>query len=71
VDKSLDRRLVEVAQVTGTLPGFLTEHQGLRVDEAEGINDDLALDGLDRIDDDGDGAGRKLFEGLLGLDINR
>ncbi|KAH0294814.1 hypothetical protein KCU62_g420, partial [Aureobasidium sp. EXF-3399] len=29
----------------------------LRVDQAEGIDDDLALDGLDGIDDNGDGAG--------------
>jgi len=70
VDKGLDRRLVEVAQVTGTLSGFLSEHQGLGVDKAEGVDDDLSLDGLNGIDDDGDGAGCKLFEGLLGLDIN-
>jgi hypothetical protein len=40
----------------------LTEHEGLGVDEAEGINDDFALDRLDGVNDDGDSAGGELFE---------
>lgn len=62
VDESLDRWLVEVAQVGGGLAGLLSEHEGLWVDEAEGIDDDLALDGLDGVDDHGDGAGSELLE---------
>jgi hypothetical protein len=42
----------------------------LWVDEAEGVNDYLALDGLDGIDDDGHGARSELFEGLLGVDVD-
>jgi len=39
-------------------------HEHLRVDQSESINDDLSLDGLDRIDDDRDGSRVELFEGL-------
>jgi hypothetical protein len=39
-------------------------------DESERINNDFALDGLDGIDHDGDGAGGELFEGLLSVDID-
>jgi hypothetical protein len=52
------------------LSGLLSEHESLRVDEAEGVNDDLALDGLDRVNDDGDSAWCELFEGLLGVDVD-
>ena len=52
------------------LPGLLSEHESLGVDKAESINDDLALDGLDRIDDDGDGAWCELLERLLGVDVD-
>jgi hypothetical protein len=48
----------------------LSEHESLRVDETEGVNDDLALDGLNRVNDDGDSAGCELFEGLLGVDVD-
>jgi hypothetical protein len=71
VDERLDRGLVEVADVGSGLAGFVTHHQGLRVDEAEGIDDDLALDGLDGVDYDGDGAGRELLERLLRVDVDR
>jgi hypothetical protein len=40
------------------------------VDEAEGIDDNFSFDGLDRVDDDGNGTRRELFEGLLGVDID-
>jgi hypothetical protein len=42
----------------------------LRVDEAESVDDDLALDGLDRVDDYSDGARCELLERLLRVDIN-
>lgn len=71
VDEGLDGGLVEVADVGGGLAGLVAHHEGLRVDEAEGIDDDLALDGLDGVDDDGDGAGSKLLERLLCVDVDR
>lgn len=37
----------------------------LRVDKTERVDDDLALDGLDWVDDDGDISGVQLLEGLL------
>jgi hypothetical protein len=42
----------------------------LRVDKAEGIDDNFALDGLNRVDDHSDSAGCELFERLLRVDIN-
>ena len=71
MDKSLNGGLVQVAQVRSALSRFLAKHQGLGVDEAEGINDNLSLYTLYRIDDDSDGAGRQLLEGLLSIDIDR
>jgi hypothetical protein len=52
------------------LTRFLAKHERLRVDKSESIDDDLALDRLNGINDDGNGSGCKLFEGLLGVDIN-
>jgi hypothetical protein len=49
----------------------VAHHKGLRVDEAEGVDDDLALDRLDGVDDDGDGAGGELLERLLRVDVDR
>jgi hypothetical protein len=42
----------------------------LRVDGPECIDDDLALDRLYGIDNNGDGAGCKLLEALLGADVD-
>lgn len=53
-----------MADVGGGLPRLETHHDALGVDRAERINHDLALDGLDGIDHDGDGAGVELLEGL-------
>jgi hypothetical protein len=44
VDEGLDGGLVEVADVGGGLAGLVAHHEGLGVDEAEGVDDDLALD---------------------------
>ena len=52
------------------LPGFLSEHECLRVDEAESVDDDLALDRLNGVDDHSDSAGCELLERLLRVDIN-
>lgn len=71
MDKCLNRGLVQVAKVGRALSGLLTQHEGLRVDQTEGIDDNLALDGLNGIDDNGDSAGCQLLEGLLRVDIDR
>lgn len=70
VYQGLDRWLVQVAHVGSGLAGFLAEHEGLGVYEAEGIDDDFALDGLDRVDDHSDRAWGELLEGLLGVDVD-
>lgn len=57
MDQRLDARLVQVAQIRGGLARLLAHHDGGGGDEPEGIDDDFALDGLDGVDDDGDGAG--------------
>lgn len=59
-----------MSQVGGGLARLVAHHKSLRLDQAEGIDDDFALDGLHRIDDDGDSARRQLFEGLLRVDID-
>lgn len=71
VDKGLDRGFVQMANVRCGLAGLVTHHESLRVDQAEGVNDNLALDGLYRIDDYGNGAGSELFERLLRVDVDR
>ena len=70
VYQRLDRGFVEMAEIGGGLAGFLSEHKGLWVDQSEGVDDHLALDRLDRINDDGYRTGRQLLEGLLGVDID-
>lgn len=70
VDERLDGRFVQVPKVGGGLAGFLAHHEGLRVDETEGVDDDFAFNGLDRVHDDGDGAARQGFKGLLGVDVD-
>ncbi len=62
--------LLRWPRVTGAQTRLLAEHQRLRVDEPEGINNDLPLDRLDRVNDHGDGSRRKLLEGLLRVDID-
>ena len=70
VDESLDRWLVEVADVGCRLAWLLAGHERLWVDQAEGINNDLSLDRLNRINDDGDCSWVELLEGLLCVDID-
>lgn len=60
----LNARLLQVSDVARALSRLNTHHDLLRVDRPERINHDLALDGLDWIDDNGDGAGVELLEGL-------
>lgn len=70
VDEGLDGGLVEVADVGRCLAGLVAHHEGLRVDEAEGVDDNFSLYGLDGVDDDCDGARGELLERLLGVDVD-
>ncbi|KAL8865861.1 MAG: hypothetical protein Q9174_006652, partial [Haloplaca sp. 1 TL-2023] len=60
--QGLNRRFVEMTKIRGGLTGFLAHHEGLGVYETEGIDDDFSFDGLNGVDNDGDGAGGELFE---------
>lgn len=70
VDEGLNGGFVEVTEIGCALTGLLAQYEGLRVYEAEGVDDDFSFDGLDGVDDDGDGAGGELFEGLLRVDVD-
>ena len=70
VDQGLDRWLVQVTQVRCCLPGFLTHDDGLRLNQSEGVDNDLALHGLDRVNDNCNSTGGKLFKRLLSVDID-
>lgn len=60
-----------MSQVRCRLSRLLAHDDGLRLNETERVNDDLALDGLDGINNNSNCAGRKLLEGLLRIDIDR
>ena len=62
MNESLYTRLIEVTDVTRSLPGLLARHEGVGVDGAEGVNDDFAADRLDGIDHDSYCAGMQLLE---------
>ena len=70
MDEGLDAGFVKVAEIGGCLARFLAVHECLWIDEAESVNDHFAFYGLDGIDDDGDGAGCELLEGLLCVDVD-
>ena len=70
VNECLNGRFVEMTQVRCALTRFLTEHKRLRVDESESIDDDLALDRLNGINNDGNSSRCQLFKGLLCVDID-
>jgi hypothetical protein len=59
-----------VSDIRRCLAGLAASYDSLWVDEAEGINDDLAFDGLNGVNDDGD---RPRVQRLKGLeaDINK
>lgn len=71
MDKRLNRGLVQMAQIGSALPGFLSHDKGLWVNQTEGVDDDLALDRLDWIDDHGNSTRGQLLKTLLGIDIDR
>ena len=64
VDERLDARLRDVPDVGRRLARLLPDDDAVRVDEPEGVDHDFAFDGLDRVDDDGDGAAVELLERL-------
>lgn len=66
----MNRWLVEMSQVRRALTGFLAEHEGLWINESERVNDNLPLDRLDWVDNNSDSSWGKLFERLLGVDID-
>jgi hypothetical protein len=57
-----------MSNVTGRLAGFTAGHQGLWLNQSESINDDLALDGLNGVDNHGDSTVMQLFKGLCSHD---
>mmetsp|Transcript_70931 Transcript_70931/g.196356 ORF Transcript_70931/g.196356 Transcript_70931/m.196356 type:complete len:393 (-) Transcript_70931:35-1213(-) len=65
VDERLDGGLVQVPDVARVLPRLLAHHDQLRVDAAEGVNDHLALDALDRVHHHRHRPVRQLLEALL------
>jgi len=70
MNEGLDGRLIEMTQVRCALTRFLAKHKRLRVDESESIDDNLSLDGLNGINNNGNSSRCQLFEGLLCVDID-
>eukprot|EP00978_Attheya_sp_CCMP212_P048675 scaffold559185_cov55-Attheya_sp.AAC.1 len=69
MDEGLNARLVEVTNVARRLTGFLSEHHELWINEAKAVNDDLSLDTLDGVNDEGDGPLIEGLEGALGINV--
>lgn len=70
VDQSLNRWLIQVTQVRCCLPGFLAHDDGLGLNQSEGVDNNLALHGLDGVNDNRNSTGCKLLERLLSVDID-
>jgi len=70
MDQALDCGLVQVADVASRLPRFLTHHHAAWVDQPEGVDHDLSLDGLDRVDNYCHGTRVQLLEGLLCVNVD-
>ena len=47
-----------MAKVGCCLSRFLTQHEELRANQPESVNNNFAFDGLDRVDDDSNGSSR-------------
>ena len=64
MDERLDGGLVDMPDIRRRLTRLkpLQDHGG--IDQSEGVDHDLALHGLDRVDDDGDRAAVELLERL-------
>jgi len=63
-------RTSNVANVWGSLSWFSSHHDGLLVNATESINNNLTLDGLDRINDDSDCSWIQFLLTLLSLYIS-
>lgn len=70
VDERVNCGLVEVSDVRCRLSRLSSCHCSGRLDQAESINDDFALDGLDGVDDDGYCSRSEFFKCLLCIDID-
>lgn len=70
VNESLNGRLMKMSDVGGGVPGLCAKHLKLRGNKAEGIDDNLALHRLYRINNDSNGTGIQLLKALLGIDVN-
>ncbi len=53
-----------MTNVGGSLTRLVACYNSLGLNETESVNDDFAFDGLNGVDDNGDGAGVKGLEGL-------
>ena len=60
--QGLDTWLVQVPHVTRRLSRLLSAHDRMRIDRPERINHDFSPDGLNWVDDNGDGTRVQLFE---------
>ena len=70
VNESLYGWLVKMTKIRSCLARFVAHYEGLRVNEAECVNDNFAFYRLYRINDNGNGARSELFEGLLSVDVD-
>ena len=64
MDKRLDGGFVKMANVAGDLPRLLAQKQCLGIDETEGIDNDFALDALNRVNHYGHGTRIQLLKTL-------
>mmetsp|Transcript_120 Transcript_120/g.157 ORF Transcript_120/g.157 Transcript_120/m.157 type:complete len:260 (+) Transcript_120:259-1038(+) len=70
MNECLDGWFVDMSHVAGGLPGFLSKHHELWIDEPETVDDDLSLDGLYGIDDERDGSGVERLKAVLCVDVS-
>jgi hypothetical protein len=71
VDEGLDRRLLQVPDVARRLAWLVAQHHQLWIDQAKAVDDDLSLDRLDRVDDQGHGARMQRFKRALRVNVGR
>ena len=71
MNERLDGGLVQVSNVRSRLTRLLTNQQQVRVDQAESINHNLTLNGLDGVNDHSHRSGGQLLERLLSVHIDR
>ena len=70
MNERLDRGFVEVSDIRRGLARLLAQHHGRWVDETECVNNDLAFDRLDRVNDNSHSSWIQLFKRLLRVDID-